>query len=441
HGLPIVKPTWILDSVAAGRLLNWVSYQLVGDATSQPKLSSFFTVSNMVSDIGEICATNTGVSGVRKSLMQGGEHECAHVPELFGASENVKQFGLEYGISEHVDLSGALHGEPTCSGGGQSKLEEAERNLIANEFGNITESLQHSVTCKESSSVQSDFIDDRNLGPSSSKAVEPSSHHHSMLTDPNFVENYFKSSRLHFIGTWRTRYRKRFPTLSDGFTSKSPSGGTASQKTTVIHVDMDCFFVSVVIRNHPELRNKPVAVCHSDNPRGTAEISSANYPARDYGVKAGMFVGDAKARCPHLSILPYNFEAYEEVADQFYNILHKHCKKVQAVSCDEAFLDVTDSPVDDFQLLASIIRKEIVDTTGCTASVGMSGNMLIARLATRVAKPDGQCYIPIEKVDEFLHELPVKVLPGIGHVLEEKLKSRQVTTCGQLRAISKALDY
>ncbi|KAF6137693.1 hypothetical protein GIB67_023627, partial [Kingdonia uniflora] len=76
----------------------------------------------------------------------------------------------------------------------------------------------------------------------------------------------------------------------------------------------DCFFVSVVIRDYPELRDRPVAICHSNNPKGTAEISSANYPARDYGVKAGMFVRDAKTLCSHLVIFPYNFEAYEEVA-------------------------------------------------------------------------------------------------------------------------------
>lgn len=193
----------------------------------------------------------------------------------------------------------------------------------------------------------------------------------------------------------------------------------------------------MVIRNHPELRDKPVAVCHSDNPRGTAEISSANYPARDYGVRAGIFVRNAKALCPHLVILPYDFEAYEQVADQFYNILHKHCSKVQAVSCDEAFLDVTESEVEDSQLLASVIRKEIFEATGCTASAGIAGNLLMARLATRAAKPDGQFYIPPEKVDDYLHELPIKALPGIGHVLEEKLKVRQIQTCGQLCMISK----
>lgn len=150
-----------------------------------------------------------------------------------------------------------------------------------------------------------------------------------------------------------------------------------------------------------------------------------------------MFVRDAKAVCPQLVIFPYDFKAYEEVADQFYDILHKYCNKVQAVSCDEAFLDVSDSGIGDPLLLASNIRKDILDTTGCTASVGIANNMLMARVATRIAKPDGQCCIPLEKVDNYLCELPVKALPGIGHVLEEKLKRIQVKTCGQLRLISK----
>ncbi|XP_057249986.1 DNA repair protein REV1-like [Beta vulgaris subsp. vulgaris] len=98
-----------------------------------------------------------------------------------------------------------------------------------------------------------------------------------------------------------------------------------------------------------------------------------------------MFVRDAKARCPHLLIVLYNFEAYEEVADQFYNILHKHCDKVQAVSCDEAFLDITGSDVTDPEILVSEIRKEILESTCCTASVGIGANMLMARLAIRNA--------------------------------------------------------
>ncbi|AQK66534.1 DNA repair protein REV1 [Zea mays] len=110
-----------------------------------------------------------------------------------------------------------------------------------------------------------------------------------------------------------------------------------------------------------------------------------------------MFVRDAKARCPHLMIVPYNFDAYEEVADQFYGTLHKHCSKVQALSCDEAFLDMTECLHDNPEEVTQRIRSEIFHATKCTASAGIAENMLLARLATRSAKPNGQCFIPSEK--------------------------------------------
>uniref|UniRef100_A0A1J3FCZ0 DNA repair protein REV1 n=1 Tax=Noccaea caerulescens TaxID=107243 RepID=A0A1J3FCZ0_NOCCA len=150
-----------------------------------------------------------------------------------------------------------------------------------------------------------------------------------------------------------------------------------------------------------------------------------------------MFVRHAKELCPQLVIVPYNFEAYEEVADQFYDILHRHCRKVQAVSCDEAFLDVSDLSDVEPEFLASTIRREIMETTGCSASAGIGGTMLIARLATRVAKPAGQFHISAEKVAEFLDKLPVGTLPGVGSVLKEKLEKQNIQTCGQLRLISK----
>ncbi|CAM0909582.1 unnamed protein product [Alopecurus aequalis] len=266
--------------------------------------------------------------------------------------------------------------------------------------------------------------------------AKSSSRSHSTLTDPNFVENYFKHSRLHFIGTWRNRYRKRF---SNSLGAKSIKGNKdhSGKKKTIIHIDMDCFFVSVVIRNRPELHDKPVAVCHSDNPKGTAEISSANYPARNYGIKAGMFVRDAKARCPHLTVVPYNFDAYGEVADQFYGILHKYCSKVQALSCDEAFLDMTECLHDNAEEVTQRMRNEIFGATMCTASAGIAENRLLARLATRSAKPNGQLFVSSEKADDYLNTLPIKALPGIGSTVSDKLKSNEVEYCGQLRNISK----
>ncbi|KAL4615318.1 hypothetical protein ACB092_07G115200 [Castanea dentata] len=438
RGLPVVKPTWILESVTANKLLSWVPYQLDQLANNQPKLSAFFTlkrssVSNGASTHAP-CQVNPEAEDSSLKVGTSGDTYFSEVSEPF---EHSKQISGESDDLVDENSNASLVEEPANSSGKPCEVAMAVPSNIDTEDESSVKNYLQSNHYQPSALVSSNCINNQNMkGSPSSTVSEPSNQSHSTLGDPNFVENYFKNSRLHFIGTWRNRYRKRFRTLSDGFNCTSSNIKASALKTAIMHVDMDCFFVSVVIRNHLELRDKPVAVCHSDNRKGTAEISSANYPARDYGIKAGMFVRDAKALCPHLVIFPYNFEAYEEVADQFYSVLHKHGNKVQAVSCDEAFLDVTDSEGDP-QLLASKIRREIFETTGCTASAGIAGNMLMARLATRTAKPDGQCYIPPERVDDYLSQLPIKALPGVGYVLEEKLKKQNVWTCGQLCMISK----
>ncbi|KAK8568205.1 hypothetical protein V6N13_106139 [Hibiscus sabdariffa] len=439
-GLPVVKPMWILDSVAANKLLSWVPYQLDQLANNQPTLSAFFTPKTKPADEGTFTHAICEVKHETELLCLKDASKDASFSEAGNSLEWRKQ------ATEEHDKLMCENPNRTVIDGPSNGYSEEPKEVEVVEPSNLQEDDESLAnyrlqSCPEQSSVSvsSHCFDNRGIrGSPRSSFIGPSKQRHSTLGDPNFVENYFKNSRLHFIGTWRNRYRNRFPSLLNGWTKSSHSDVSAGlQKTPIIHIDMDCFFVSVVIRSHPELNDKPVAVCHSDNPKGTAEISSANYPARKYGIKAGMFVRDAKGLCPQLAILPYNFEAYEEVADQFYNILHKHCNRVQAVSCDEAFLDVTDLEGKDPQLLASAIRKEIYEATRCSASAGIAKNMLMARLATSTAKPNGQCYIDPEKVDEYLDPLPIKALPGIGHVLAEKLKNKNVQTCGQLRLISK----
>ncbi|KAL7082614.1 hypothetical protein ACP275_14G110800 [Erythranthe tilingii] len=440
-GLPVVKPAWLLDSVVANKLLSWIPYQLDQLGTekdNQSKLSTFFTpkkggVSESADFLvdGQLISENDNQSPSRVD---------SSFPEVDASLEQTDRFSIELDDHSQLNIRKPISEEPACSVESSYEVKGVELNDSPDLDGKNSDLKHKSSTFQASVSLSSNSLNIHNSSnPSSSRTKLAPNQGHSTLVDPNFVENYFKSSRLHFIGTWRNRYRKRFSSLSNGYRCKSSSLNTAAvnENNSIIHIDMDCFFVAVVTRNYPELLDKPVAVCHSDNPRGTAEISSANYPARDHGVKAGMFVKDAKTRCPQLVIVPYDFGAYEKVADQFYDILHKHSKNVQAVSCDEAFLDVSESEVGDPQLLASVIRKEIFDTTGCTASAGIAGNMLMARLATKTAKPDGLCYIPPEKVDTYLSELPVKTLPGIGHILEEKLKKKQIKTCAHLRAITK----
>ncbi|KAK8949785.1 DNA repair protein REV1 [Platanthera guangdongensis] len=413
RGLPVLKPSWVVDSVAANKLLSWPSYELAHSSKicKQQKLPAFFGCKRISSlkDVEVLSDSNEGTDP--ESLEKFKNSPLLQEDKALDRRMlQRKRIGL--GLDTEEKITGLLDEGSKIETSDSSSLQLFIQSNChaADGFGELT----------------------------NTKCLHTSDVHHSTLTDPNFVENYFKHSRLHFIGTWRNRYRKRFCNMLKGECSKSNvDSSTSTYKTSIIHIDMDSFFVSVILRKYPELLDKPVAVCHSNNSKGTAEISSANYPARNYGVSAGMFVRDAKACCPNLVVFPYNFEAYEEVADQFYSILHKHCNKVQALSCDEAFLDISEFSDLDPENFSSVIRKEIEETTQCTASAGIAGNLLMARLATKFAKPNGQCYIPSEKVESFLDDLPITALPGIGRAIGDKLESKQLRTCGQLRLISK----
>lgn len=148
-------------------------------------------------------------------------------------------------------------------------------------------------------------------------------------------------------------------------------------------VDMDCFFVSVAIRNKPELKNKPCAVSHSKSTNSeSSEISSANYEARKYGIKNGMWMGTARKLCPHLIVLPYNFDEYLQISKKIYEIFWNFTNIVQCTSIDEAFLAFPKSqlfsinPKEEMSSetssiiveIANEIRAQILQITKCPAS-------------------------------------------------------------------------
>ncbi|XP_053311129.1 DNA repair protein REV1 isoform X2 [Spea bombifrons] len=257
---------------------------------------------------------------------------------------------------------------------------------------------------------------------------------------------------------------------------------------------MDCFFVSVGIRNRPDLKGKPVAVTSN---RGAgrqllregadphlefqyyqnkvlngkaelpnkeapsnhessgfaqrngldldasnlslAEIASCSYEARKAGVKNGMFFGKAKQLCPDLQVVPYDFDAYKEVAMTMYNTLASYTHDIEAVSCDEALADITEILAETRLApdeVATAIRNDIKEKTGCAASIGMGSNILLARIATRRAKPDGQYHLKPEEVDDFIRGQLVNNLPGVGRSMEHKLMSMGIKTCGDLQNIT-----
>ncbi len=199
----------------------------------------------------------------------------------------------------------------------------------------------------------------------------------------------------------------------------------------VLHIDMDAFFISVEERDDPSLRGKPAAVCGS---LSRSVVTSANYEARPFGIRAGMPVQEAKRKCPSLILVEGNHAKYTETSARIFSILKDYTPLVEVASIDEAYLDVTQSlPLFKSPLfIAQSIKERIRKQEQLTCSIGIAPNKLLAKLGSRLQKPDGLVIIEKEKVDEILKDLPVSSLYGIGPKLEEALKSIGISTCGQL---------
>ncbi|NXH21521.1 REV1 protein, partial [Bucco capensis] len=362
-------------------------------------------------------------------------------------------------------------------------------------------------------------------GPSSTKSTsvptpsKAASLPVSKPSDCHFISDFYSRSRLHHISTWKCELTEFVNSLQRKNTGVFPGreklkkwkagrsalktdtglvsvASSAKPQSCIMHLDMDCFFVSVAIRNRPELKGKPVAVTSNrgagkaplrpganpkleqqyyqnkllngkadirvhdkldssvwEHPDSThvngadfdltvlsmAEIASCSYEARQVGIKNGMFFGQAKKLCPNLQAVSYDFEAYKEVARTVYEILASYTHNIEAVSCDEALVDITEILTETRlapEELAHAIRSEIKAQTKCTASVGMGSNILLARMATRKAKPDGHYHLKPEEVDDFIRGQLVTSLPGVGRTMESKLASLGIKTCGDLQCAS-----
>ena len=200
----------------------------------------------------------------------------------------------------------------------------------------------------------------------------------------------------------------------------------------IIHIDMDCFYASVEIRERPELSNQPVAVGGSS---GRGVLTTCNYVARKYGVRSAMPVFKARKLCPSLIILPVRFNLYRQASQQIRSIFKRYTDLVEPLSLDEAYLDVTHLKRRGVEI-AREIRTAIYNETGLTASAGIGPNKLIAKIASDWNKPNGQCVVSPSKIDVFMHDLPVSRLWGVGPKSAARLSEMQVKTCGDLQALS-----
>ena len=201
----------------------------------------------------------------------------------------------------------------------------------------------------------------------------------------------------------------------------------------IIHIDMDCFFAAIEIRDNPSLKNKSVAVGGAANKRGV--ICTANYVARKYGIHSAMATAYAKRSCPNLIIIPTDIAKYKKASFAIHKILSCFTNLIEPLSLDEAYLDVTNSP--HFQgsatLIAKEIKKRIFKQEKLIASAGIAPNKLLAKIASDWKKPDGLFVIHPDQIKTFIEPLPVNKLFGVGNVTANKLTSLGVKTCQDLQ--------
>ncbi len=204
---------------------------------------------------------------------------------------------------------------------------------------------------------------------------------------------------------------------------------------SILHVDMDAFFVSVELLLHPELRGKPVVVGGQPDQRGV--VSAASYEARQYGIQSAMPLRTAGRLCPHAVFLDGHHELYAEWSDRIAAILAKYSPIVEMVSIDEAYLDLagTERLHGTPFAAAHKLLSEIWETTQLPCSAGLARTRLVAKVASDQAKPRGLLWVPAGSEAEFLAALPVRKIPGIGKVTEAALKSLGIETAGQLARV------
>ncbi len=204
----------------------------------------------------------------------------------------------------------------------------------------------------------------------------------------------------------------------------------------IIHVDMDCFFAAVEIRDNPKLIGKPVAVGGRAVERGV--LSTCSYEARKYGLHSAMPTAQAQKLCPKLILLPVNIKKYQEVSSQLCNIFKKYTPVVEMLSLDEAFLDVTNCQQcrGSATLIAKAIKYQIKSELHLNASAGVAPNKFLAKVASDWDKPDGLYVITPDQVVAFVKTLPVTKIIGVGKVTARVLRDIGIKTCLDLQALS-----
>ena len=213
------------------------------------------------------------------------------------------------------------------------------------------------------------------------------------------------------------------------------NGETVSAPTDpprkIIHVDMDCFYAAIEMRERPELRGQPVAVGGSR--RGV--LTTCNYEARKFGCRSAMPSFQALRLCPDLVLLPVRFDLYRKESKRIRSIFTSFTDLVEPLSLDEAYLDVSHLR-SEAASIAREVRERIREETQLTASAGIAPNKFLAKIASDWRKPDGQFEIRQEDIESFLRDLPVEKIWGVGKRTAKKIHALGAQTCGDLQGFT-----
>ena len=206
----------------------------------------------------------------------------------------------------------------------------------------------------------------------------------------------------------------------------------------IIHIDMDCFYAAVEMRDNPSLQNKPIAIGGLSEHRGV--LSTCNYLARNDGLHSAMATAKAFRLCPDLVLLPVNMSKYKSVSKQMRDIFSQYTSIIEPLSLDEAYLDVSNCDLHhgSATLIARAIKDQISKELNLTASAGVAPNKFLAKVASDWEKPNGLFVITPDQVDEFVKKLSIKKIYGVGKVTAQKMEKIGIKTCWDLQQIELA---
>ncbi|EIK97891.1 DNA polymerase IV [Pseudomonas sp. M47T1] len=205
----------------------------------------------------------------------------------------------------------------------------------------------------------------------------------------------------------------------------------------IIHVDCDCFYAAIEMRDDSTLAGKPMAVGGSADRRGV--IATCNYEARAYGVRSAMSSRHALKLCPDLTIVKPRMDAYKEASREIHGIFREYTDLIEPLSLDEAYLDVSECPhfSGSATRIAEDIRRKVSRRLHITVSAGVAPNKFLAKIASDWRKPNGLFVVTPPQVEEFVAALPVNKLHGVGKVTADKLARLGISNCLELRDWSK----